>query len=62
MDVVIPVEVDINSIQVEHFNPTENKIGIRANLDLLEETREENILKAATKQRQVVNITTRESR
>ena len=52
-DVVNLVEVGINSLRVTHFNFLDNDVGIQANLDCLEETREEASLKAATRQRQV---------
>ena len=53
MDVVIPIEIGINSIRVTHFNPQDNESKIRLHLDLLEEIREEASLKTAARQRQI---------
>ena len=39
-DVVIPVEIGINSLRVAHFDLEQNESNLRANLDLLEEIRE----------------------
>ena len=52
-DVVIPVEIGINSLWVAHFDLEQNESNLRANLDLLEEIKEEASVKAAARQRQV---------
>ena len=52
-DAVIPVEIGINSIRVSHYNPEQNEANLRANLDLLEEIREEASIKAVVRQRVV---------
>ena len=50
-DAVIPIEIGINSLQVAHFDLEQNEANLRANLDLLEEIREESSVKAAARQR-----------
>ena len=52
-DTVILVEIGINTFLVKHFDPKENQTGIRANLDLLEEVKEDASLKAVKRQRQL---------
>ena len=52
-DAVIPVEIDINSIRVSHYNQEQNETNLRVNLDLLEEIRENAVTKAAARQRVV---------
>ena len=39
-DVVIPIEIDINSLGVAHYDSEQNKANLHANLDLLDEIRE----------------------
>ena len=48
------MKIGINSLKVAHYNSEQNEANLRANLDLLEEIREEASVKAATKQRRVV--------
>ena len=50
---MIPVEIGINSIRVSHYNQEKNKTNLRVNLDLLEEIREEAVIKVAARQRVV---------
>ena len=50
---MIPVEIGINSIRVSHYNQEQNEANLRVNLDLLEEIREEAVIKAAARQRVV---------
>ena len=50
-DVVIPVEIGINTLRVSHYDLQQNKANLRANLDLLEEMREDASVKAAARQR-----------
>ena len=50
-DVVIPVEIGISTLQATHFDPKQNKDGIQANLNLLEETRENASIRVVAKQR-----------
>ena len=52
-DVVIPVEIGINSLRVTHYDFEQNKANLRSNLDLLEEIREEASVKAVARQRRV---------
>ena len=52
-DVVIPIEIGINFLQVAHFNPEQNESKLWANLDQLEEIRKEASVKAAARQRRV---------
>ena len=52
-DVVIPVEIDINTFRVSHYDSRQNEVNIRANLDLLEEMKEDAGVKAAARQRSV---------
>ena len=53
-NVVIPIEISINSLCVAHFDSEQNEANLRANLDLLEEIREEASVKATARQRRVV--------
>ena len=53
VDVVIPIEIGINTLKVLHYDLQQNETNLRANLDLLEEMREEASVKAAAKQRRV---------
>ena len=50
-EAVIPVKIGINFLRVSHYNPEQNEANLRANLDLLEEIREEASVKAAARQR-----------
>ena len=52
-DVVIPIEIRINFLQVAHFNLEQNESKLWANLDQLEEIRKEASVKAAARQRRV---------
>ena len=52
-DAVIPVKIGINSLRVAFCDLEQNKANLRANLDLLEEIREEASVKAATRQKKV---------
>ena len=52
-DVVIPVEIGINSLRISHYDPEQNEANLRANLDLLEEIRKEASVKGAARQRVV---------
>ena len=61
-DAVIPVKIGINSLRVAYCNPKQNEANLRANLDILEEIREEASMKAATRQMKVTTISTSESR
>ena len=40
VEVVIPLEIGLPTLQVEEFDEDSNSFGMRANLDLLEEPRE----------------------
>ena len=51
MDVVIPVEIGINSLRVAHYDFEQNEANLRSNLDLLEEIREEASVKVVARQR-----------
>ena len=50
-DALIPVEIRINTLRVAHFDSKQNGSNIRANLDLLEEIRENVSVKAVARQR-----------
>ena len=50
---VISIEVGINSLIVTHLDSRENEIGIQANLNLLDEVREDVSFRVAVRQRQV---------
>ena len=52
-DTVIPVEIGINTLRVSHYDSQQNEVNIRANLDLLEEMKEDASVKAAARQRSV---------
>ena len=52
-DAFIPVKIGINSLRVAFCDLEQNKANLRANLDLLEEIREEASVKAATRQKKV---------
>ena len=52
-DVVIPVEISINTLRVSHYDSQQNNANLSANLDLLEEIREDATVKAAARQRSV---------
>ena len=52
-DTIIPVEIGINSLKVAHFDLEQNESSLQANLDLLEEIREETSVKMVVRQRQV---------
>ena len=52
-DAVIHVEIGINSLQVAHYDSEQNEANLRANLDLLNEIREEASVKAAARQMRV---------
>ena len=52
-DVLIPVEIGINSLRVTHFSYEQNEANLRANFDLLEKIREASV-KAIARQRKVV--------
>ena len=49
-DAVIPVEIGINSLRVFHYDSEQNEANLHANLDLLEEIREEASVKAIARQ------------
>ena len=49
MDTVIQVDVGINMFRVKHFDLEQNEENVRANLNLLEEAREEASVKVTTK-------------
>ena len=51
VDAVIPVEIGINSLRVSHYNLEQNEANIRANLNLLEEIREEASVKVTARQK-----------
>ena len=53
-DAVIPVEISINTLRISHYGSPQNEDNLRANLDLLEEIREDARIKAAARQRSVV--------
>ena len=46
---VIPVEIRINSLRVAHFVPEQNESNFLANLDLLEEIKEDASVKTAAR-------------
>ena len=51
---VIPIEIGINSLRITtHYDSEQNETNLRANLDLLDEIREEVSVKAAARQRRV---------
>ena len=52
-DVVILVEISINTLRIAHYDPEQNEANLRANLDLLNEIREEASVKAAARQRKL---------
>ena len=52
-DAVIPVKIDINTLRISHYGSPQNEDNLRANLDLLEEIREDVGIKAAARQRSV---------
>ena len=52
-DAVIPVEIGINTLRISHYDSPQNEVNLRANLDLLEEMREDARIKAAARQRSV---------
>ena len=52
-DAVIPIEIGINSIRVSHYDRGHNEANLLVNLDLLEEIREEAVIKAVARQRVV---------
>ncbi|GMH25591.1 hypothetical protein Nepgr_027434 [Nepenthes gracilis] len=53
VEAVIPVEVGLPSLRVEHFNPDLNSQRLREHLDLLEEARDRARLSIATYQQRV---------
>ena len=55
-DAVIPIEIEINTLQMAHFESEQNESSIQANLDLLEEIREDANVKAGARQKQVCSI------
>ena len=52
-DAVILVEIDINTLRVSHYDSQQNKANLNANLDLLEEIKEDASVKAVARQRSV---------
>ena len=52
-DAVISVEIGINTLRISHYDSQQNKSNLSANLDLLEEIREDAGVKAAARQRSV---------
>ena len=48
-DAVIPVEIGINTLRISHYGSPQNEDNLRANLDLLEEIREDARIKAAAR-------------
>ena len=54
MDVVIFVEIKINTVRVKHFDFDQNEDNIRTNLDLLEKVRDKASVRSVVKQRQVI--------
>ena len=52
-DAVIPVKIGINTLRISHYDSPQNEVNLRANLDLLEEMREDARIKAAARQRSV---------
>ena len=52
-DAVIPVEIGINTLRISHYDSQQNKSNLNANLDLLEEIREDANVKATARQRSV---------
>lgn len=40
MEAVIPVEIGLPTMQIEHYDESSNPVQLRANLNLLEETRD----------------------
>ena len=53
-DVIIPVEIGINSLRIAHYDSEQNEANLRANQDLLEKIREEASIKAVARQKRVV--------
>ena len=51
LDVVILVEIGINSLWMAHFDTDQNESILQANLDLLEEIKENASVKVARRQR-----------
>ena len=54
VDDVISIKMEINTLKVAYFELGHNDTNIRTNLDLLEESREKASIKAAARQKQVV--------
>ena len=52
-DAITLVEIRINSLRIAHFDPKQNESNLWANLDLLEEIRENASVKAVVRQRQI---------
>ena len=52
-DAIVPMEIEINSLRMVHFEPKQNESSLRANLNLLDEIREDACVKAIAKQRQI---------
>ena len=48
-DVVIPVEIGINTLRVAHFDPKKNESSLKANLNLLEKIGEDARMKATVR-------------
>ena len=41
IEAMIPLDIGLPSLQIEHHNPMQNKAAHRANLDLLDEVKEQ---------------------
>ena len=52
-DAVIPIEIVMNTLRMAYFDPKQNESSIRANLDLLEEIKEDASVKTIARERQV---------
>ena len=48
-DSFIPIEIGINSLWIAHYDSEQNEVNLRANLDLLNEIKEEASVKAAAR-------------
>ena len=52
-DAVIPIEIVMNTLRMAYFDPKQNESSIQANLDLLEEIKEDASVKTIARQRQI---------
>ncbi|CAK9165889.1 unnamed protein product [Ilex paraguariensis] len=60
-EAVIPVEIGVHSLRVQHHDPITNEEGLRSNLDLVEEAREMAIVRNAEYKRRMTRMHAKES-